>query len=175
MKSFFKYGLLTGLLVGLWNLSCFTIISWINKTLSLQIPAAKIRAYSGLFGLIILILGVYYGIKEAKRKNENQITYGKAIKTGVLISLMTAAMVAFSGFLYCTIINPGYQEYMVKEAERTLIAAKKTPEEINQQLIKVRSYFSTGSQVKQALIVQSVVGSVSSLVIGLFVRTRKPN
>jgi len=112
-------------------------------------------------------------VNEVKRKNNKLITYGKAIKTGISISLISAIIVAFFGFIYCTVINPGYQEYMVKEAETAMIAAKKTPEEIGQQLIKVKSYFSTGSQVLQALIVQSVVGTIGSLIIGIFLRTKK--
>jgi hypothetical protein len=172
MKSFVKFGLGTGLLVGVWNLSCFTVVSWINKIFAFGIPAARIRAYSGLFGLIILILGIYFGMKEVKRK-EGQITYGKAIKTGISISLITAIIVAFFGFLYCTVINPGYADYMVKESEKALIAAKKSSEEIKQQLMKVRSFYSTSSQVLQALTVQLVVGIISSLILGLFVRTKK--
>jgi hypothetical protein len=172
MKSFVKFGLGTGSLVGLWNLSCFTIVSWVNEILSLNIPAAKIRAYSGLFGLIILILGIYFGMNEL-RKKQDRISYGAAVKTGISISLISAILVAFFGFLYCTVINPGYATYMVKETENVLIAAKKSPEEINQQLMKVRSFYSTSSQVLQALIVQSFAGIIGSLILGLFIRTKK--
>ena len=62
---------------------------------------------------------------------------------------------------------------MVREAEKTLIAARNTPEVINQQLEKVRNQFSTSMQVLQGLIAQSVVGTLSSLVLGLFMKTKK--
>jgi len=174
VKSFIRFGVIIGFLVGIWNLSCFTIVSWINKILSLGIPAARVRAFSGLFGLVILILGIYFGIREAKRK-AGGITYKKAIKTGISIAMISAVIVAFFGFLYCTVINPGYAAFMVKQTENALIAAKKSPEEINQQLIKARAFYSTFSQVLQALIVQSVIGTVSSLIIGLFLSRKKAN
>ena len=174
MKLSPRFGVLTGLLVGLWNISCFTIVSRLNSFFSIGIPPERIRAYSGLFGLIILILGIYLGIKAAKRKSAGVISYGQAVKTGVLIAVITAAIVACFGFLYCTVINPGYTNFMVSEAEKTLIAAKKAPAEIAQQLERVRNEFSTGSQVLQALIVQSVVGTISSLIISATEYSKKP-
>ena len=173
MKSFVKFGLGTGLLVSAWNLSCFTIVSWIDKTLLLGIPVARIRAYSGLFGIVLLIIGVYVGIREAKKKNENQITFGEALRTGIFISLISAAIAGLFAFIYCTIINPGYADYMVRDAESTLMASKKTSKEISQELIQVRNRFSTTTQVLQALIAQSVMGSIGSLIISLFIRSKK--
>jgi len=108
-----------------------------------------------------------------KRKNKYQLTYGQAIRTGISISLITACIVGLFAFTYCTLINPGYQDFMVREAEKTLIAARNTPEVINQQLEKVRNQFSTSMQVLQGLIAQSVVGTLSSLVLGLFMKTKK--
>ncbi len=173
MKLSRRFGLLTGLLVGLWNISCFTIVSRLNVFFSMGIPAERLRAYSGLFGLVILILGVFIGIRAAKRKNGNAINFAQAAKTGIVIAVITACLVACFGLLYCTVINPGYTDFMVEEARKALLAAKKPPQEISLQLEKVRHEFSTASQVMQALIVQSVVGTISSLIIGLSLRTKK--
>ena len=173
MKSFVKFGLFTGLAVSAWNLSCFTIVNWLNRIFSLDIPAARIRAYSGLFGLIILILGIFLGMREVKRKNHYTISYGQALKVGISISLISACIAGLFALAYCTLINPGYQDFMVREAESALIAAKNSPEEIGKQLEKVRSQFSTSNQVLQGIIAQSVIGTLSSLILGLFIKTKK--
>lgn len=173
MKTFVKFGLITGLLVGLWNISCFSIVSWLNGLLHLGIPAARLRAYSGLLGIVILAVGIWLGMKNARRQNNFQLTYGQAIKTGIFMSLIAAVIVSCFSFLYCTIINPGYTDFMVKETGRSLTESHYTTEQINRQLQSARDFFSTRSQVLQALVGQSVAGTICSLIMGIFMRTKK--
>jgi hypothetical protein len=174
MKPFVKYGLWTGIISSLWGLGSFTIVGWLNAALFHQsIPATQIRSYSGLFSILILILGIYLGMKQAKQKGGNTLTYGQAIKTGVIIACITALIVAFFSYLYCAVINPGYAGFMVRDTENTLKAAGKTPQEISQQLEDVRKQFTTGAQVGMALIGQAVIGTITSLILGLFIRTKK--
>jgi len=137
------------------------------------IPSARIRAYSGLFGVVVLITGIYAGMKAVKRQNAGILTYRQAVTTGIGISVITAFMAGIFAFIYCTVINPGYTDYMVKDAQEALVAAHKSTGEINQQLARARMQFSTTSQVLQALVGQSVVGSVCSLIVGIFTKTRK--
>jgi hypothetical protein len=62
---------------------------------------------------------------------------------------------------------------MVSDTGRVLAAAGKTPQEISQRLEGVRKEFSTGMQVMEALVGQVVVGSITSLILGFFTRTKK--
>jgi hypothetical protein len=173
MKPFAKFGLITGLAVGTWNLSCFSIVSWLNNSFSLGIPSARLRAYSGLFGVVVLIVGIYAGMKAVKQQNDGILTYKQAATTGIGISVITAVIAGTFAFIYCTLINPGYTDYMVQDAQKALAAAHTSPDETNRQLGLARMQFSTTSQVLQALIGQSVVGSVCSLIIGIFTKTKK--
>jgi hypothetical protein len=173
MKFSPRFGIITGFAVGIWNITCFTIVGWFNNFFSLGIPAERLRAYSGLLGIIILITGINFGIKAAKRNNGNAIGFAQAAKTGVFISIITAVMVAFFAWLYCTAINPGYTAYMVEQSRTALLASGKKAIEIGPELERVRSQFSTSSQVMQALIAQSVTGSISSVIIAFFNRTKK--
>ncbi len=175
MKSYQRSGLLTGLVSSVWLLGSFTTVVWLNQhVFHADIPATQIRAYGGLFSIIILVIGIYLGIRAVKQKNAWQITYGQAVKTGILISVITGIIVALFGFLYCTVINPGYADFMVSETEKAMAAAHASPEAISEKLIAVKKQFSTSSQVIQALAGQIVVGSICSLILGLFMRT-KPN
>jgi len=173
MKPSVRAGLYAGLLSGLWVVSCFTVVSWVNRSLHLDIPAWRIRAYSGLFSIIILVMGIYLGMREAKRRNGWHLTYGQAIRTGVIISVIAGILVALFSWLYCTVINPGYATFMIREAENALIAAHENQEAIVKHLKEVRQEFSTGAQVLMALVGQIVVGIISSLVIGFFIKTKK--
>ena len=173
MKTFVKYGLWTGIISGLWGLVSFTVVGWLNTVaFHGSIPAAQIRSYSGLFSLIILAMGIYLGLKQARTRNENSLTYGQAVKTGALIAVVTAILVGAFTWLYCAVLNPGYTGFMVQDCQRTMTAAGKSPAEIAQCVEATRKEFSTGAQVAQALIGQAVVGTVLSLIFGLFLRTK---
>jgi len=174
MKSFVKVGLWTGIVSGLWGLGCFTVVNWLNRAFFHQsIPATEIRSYSGLFSILILVVGIYLGMKQAKVKGGGALSYGQAVKTGVMIAGITAVLVACFSWLYCAVLNPGYADFMVKDTGRVLAAAGKTPQEISQRLEGVRREFSTGMQVVEALVGQAVVGSLVSLILGAFMQTRK--
>ena len=174
MKPFVKYGLWTGIISGFWGLVYFTVVGWLNNAFFHQsIAATDIRSYSGLFSILILLVGIYLGMKQARLRSGGVLTYGQAVKTGVLIACMTGVLVACFSWLYCAVINPGYADFMVQDTSRALTAAGKTPQEISQRLEDVRKEFSTGMQVMEALVGQVVVGSIASLILGIFTRTKK--
>jgi hypothetical protein len=168
-RSFALFGLLTGLISGIWVISSFTIVGCLNSAFHLGIPAARIRAYSGLLSIIILLLGIVLGMRDACRKNGGQISYGMAVRTGLVIAVLTGLVVSAFSLLYCTVINPGYSTYMVHEAESAMVAAHARPESIGPEHDKVRREFSTSSQVLMALVGQIVVGTIGSLILGLFI------
>ncbi len=173
MNTITKYGLWTGLISGLWGIGSFTFVGWLNGVfLHKSIPAADIRSVSGLFSILILAIGIYWGIREEKREMDNTLTFGRAVKTGIMISLITAVLVSTSTFLYCTKINPGYTDFMVRDTQQTLIEAGKSPDEINQRLTSVRKEFSTGAQVGMALIGQLVIGTIATLIIAMSLKTK---
>ena len=174
MKPFVKYGLGAGIVSGLWGLVCFTAVGWLNKNFFHEsIAATDIRSYSGLFSLLILLVGIYLGMKQARLRAGGALTYGQAVKTGMLVACVTGMLVAFFSWLYCAVINPGYADFMVQDTGRALAAAGKTQQEIRQRLEDVRKEFSTGMQVMEALVGQVVVGIIASLILGLFTRTKK--
>lgn len=174
MKSFVKYGLWTGIISGLWCLGTFTIIGWLNNiAFHGSIPASQIRSYGGLFSITILVVGIWLGMREVRRQDGGVLAYWQAVKTGIWIAGITAVIVALFSYLYCTVINPGYADFMVRDAERILRSAGKTPQEMAGELEFERKQFTTAAQVMMALAGQAVVGSVASLILGIFTRTKK--
>jgi hypothetical protein len=169
MRSFVRFGLLTGLVSGIWVISSFTLVGCLDRAFHLGIPAARVRAYSGLLSIIILLLGIVLGMRDAGRRNAGPISYGMAVRTGIMIAVLTGVIVSAFSLFYCTVINPGYSTYMVQEAEAAMVAAHARPETIGPELDKVRREFSTSSQVIMALVGQIVVGTVGSLILGLFI------
>jgi len=170
MIQTFKRGLLTGLIVATWLIAGFSVL----KTILPNSPHYILRTITGLLGLIILFTGILSGISKAKAaKKGNPFTYIDALKTGVIISITVAIVVSLASVLYVTIINPGFTDDMVKEAETALSRSHATPAGAAQRLAAVRNEFSVRSQMIIPLIAQSVCGTIFSLILGLFFRTKQ--
>jgi Protein of unknown function (DUF4199) len=137
-----------------------------------NIPADKARSLSGLLSIIVLSVGIYIGIKQIKKSNNDSLSYKQAVFSGVKISLITAVLVSLYGLLYCTIINPDYATFMVNETQKSLQNSGLTAEDISSKLNSVKQQYSTSMQMMQGFIGQTVMGTIASLIIGLFMKTK---
>jgi hypothetical protein len=54
-----------------------------------------------------------------------------------------------------------------------MIAKGESQQDIGQALVAVRKEFSAGMQVIEALVGQFVTGTIMSLIIGIFIKTKK--
>jgi hypothetical protein len=70
------------------------------------------------------------------------------------------------------LINPGYADYMVNEAHKAMLAGGESTKQIAHDMVGVRWEFSTSGQVTAALIAQSVVGTIISLIMAIFIRSK---
>jgi len=166
MKIHIRFGLITGLSVSAWLLISFFLIK------ALGAAPEKSRALAGLFSILILICGIWLGLKETKKRNDGKLPYKTAVLTGIKISLITALIVALYSLLYCTLINPGFGDYMAQLKEKELLNAGISQQETELQITAVKKEFSTAMQVVQSLTGQSIMGTLASLIIGLFLKTK---
>jgi len=172
MNSTYKNGIITGTAIGLFTISFFSFVNWLNTKYSFGMQTDSIRGISGLITVLILAIGIYLSMKSVKIKQQGMLTYGQAIRAGITVAVITALITALFSFIYCTMINPGYQEYMVNEAKKAMLARGESEQDIAQHLISVQREFSTTAQVLMALIAQSVVGTIISLIMALFIKTK---
>jgi hypothetical protein len=122
---------------------------------------------------LIQATGIYAAIQATKKLQNNKLTYRQALKTGLLVAVLTAVITACFSFVYCQFINPGYAQYMLAEAQKAMVAGGETKQQIIEHSKGVSREFSTGAQVGMALVGQFVVGTVVSLIMGLFIKTKK--
>jgi hypothetical protein len=173
MKSTLKYGAVTGTIVGIFAIAFFAIVNGLNTSNGWGMAPANIRGFTGLLTILILATGIYTTMQAVKKQQANHLTYGQALKAGVIVAIITAVLTALFGFIYCQFINPGYAQYMLAEAQKVMVATGETKQQIAEDSKSVISEYSTGMQVAQALIGQTVVGTVVSLIMGLFIKSKK--
>jgi hypothetical protein len=169
----FKQAGITGLCVGIFAISSFTIADALNTHFGWGFNPTTIRGVCGLLTILILGTGTYIGMQSIKRNNQGTLTYMEAISAGVLIAVTTGIITAICAFIYCTFINPGNTAYMVAESKKEMIARGETAAQIATHVADLQKQLSAAAQVMQALVAQSVIGTLISLVMGLFVRSKK--
>jgi len=172
MKSTLKIAAITGAISSVFLFGFFSLGVWLNTKYAWGMQVSSIRGIGGLLSIPIQAIGIYIAMQDAKRKN-NALSYGQALKTGVTVAATIAVIVALFGFLYCTVFNPGYADFMVNDAQKNMMAAGKSPDEIKTNLVGVAREFTPGMQVTQALVGQFVTGTLISLIVGLFIKTKK--
>ncbi|MDR3693582.1 DUF4199 domain-containing protein [Mucilaginibacter sp.] len=172
MKSTLKHGLVTGLISCVFLFGFFTLMVWLNSKNGWGIGVSSIRGIGGLLSIPVQAIGIYMAMQNIKLLS-GTLSYVQAIKTGLTVAATIAVIVAIFGFLYCTIFNPGYAAFMVHDAQKVMIAKGESQQQINQDSIQVAKQYTPGIQVIQALVGQFVTGAIISLIIGIFVKTKK--
>lgn len=171
MKTTLKIGLLTGLISSVFLFGFFSLLVWLNAKNNWGIQAGTIRGIGGLLSIPIQAIGIYIAMQNT-RKATGMLTYGQAVKTGILVAITVAVTVAIFAFLYCRYINPGYTEFMVNDARKAMIAQGESQQQIDQDSIKVAQEFTATAQVIMGLVGQFSTGLILSLIIGFFIKTK---
>lgn len=173
MKPPVKYGIITGCIVGLFTMTFFAIFDWVNTKLGWGMRPSSIRGITGLLTILIQAIGIYLGLNAVKISQANSLNYWQGVKTGVTIALITAIITSVCSFLYCTVINPAYTDYMVQAAEREMIEAGEAKAQIAVHLVEVRKSFSAPAQVGMAFIGQLIMGTAISFILSPFIQNKK--
>ena len=80
---------------------------------------------------------------------------------------------AVLGLVYTSVINPGYAAHMVAEGKKALLANDKSSGDIATGVADLQKQFAPTMQVIQALVGQTAAGTVISLIMGIFVKSKK--
>jgi len=169
----FKQAVITGVVSAFFATGAFAIVDSLNQHNNWNISPASIRGFVGLLTLIILGIGIYAGMQSVKRAKQGQLTYGHALLAGFVIAITAGVIMAVLGLIYTTVINPGYNVYMVTEGKKALLAEGGSPGDIAKGLADLQKQFAPSTQAIQALAGQTVAGTLIAFVMAAFTRTKK--
>ncbi len=123
--------------------------------------------------ILISLVFVFLGMKQYREDNGGNLSYWKAVKTGVLISIFPAIAFGLYNLLYVEVIDP---EFMNKYAEHTisLRSEGKTAEEANEirkAVLEESEMFGNPAMMFLVMFVSVfVMGAIVSLVSAFFVK-----
>ena len=167
-----KQAIITGITSALFATVAFSIFISLNRSLDWQVDLSSARGIIGLLSLIILGIGIYMGMTAVKSAT-GMLSYGQAVAISLLIGLTTGVVMSVIGFIYTRYINPGYVTYMIDEARKAMIADGKDAQGVANRLTGLKLQLSPAAQIFQAMVGQTVVGTVIGLIMGIFIRTKK--
>jgi len=114
-KSTFLPALQFGLLTGL---------AMIVFSLILYLAGVDIKSYLNLFGYVLFVGGLYWGITSIREKQlEGIMTYGKAFGTGFWISVFVAILLGIFAFFYLKYINPSVLADKLTEIQNKIVTS----------------------------------------------------
>ena len=149
LTKYGMYGLLTGLFIFMLHL-----VFGINN---LDYSTNEILGYVSIFFSLSF---VFFGIKHYRdHVNNGEITFGKAIIIGVLISFLVGLGIALADFIYTKFINPSF----FSNYEKMLIEQGKEDE-----IIKMTS----GTVALFMLVLVTVIGFIISTISALILQRK---
>ena len=163
MKQLFIYGIVTGLLI-----AGYMYLAYLTDAYDYQMGK-----FTGLVSMVLTLLGIYFGMRAYRQyPQKNNMSYWQGVLAGVLISLFAGLITATFTFVYLQYINPGFAEYMVDLNRQNLIQKGATDRQVQSNAIVTREIFRPLPQALRALGGYVAAGSLISLVMAGFLKSR---
>jgi hypothetical protein len=127
----------------------------------------------GYLGLVIAIAGIALGMREYRNEvGQGVMSYGRALGTGVLISIWSAVFGAVFNFVYFQFINPGFKDAMVA-FQKAEMERKGMPANVIEQSEGMLRLFSSPIMITIiGLIMAVLVGAVLSLILAAIFKSK---
>ncbi len=122
---------------------------------------------------IFLLIGIFIALKKTKKLNNGTLTFTEALKIGCYTSLATGLVGVVFTVIFYELIYPSYNQEMVEVIVSKMKGLDLTSEQIQQKVTEQTKYYSTSVQAKFSFIGNFITGIVFSLLLGLFLRTKR--
>lgn len=168
MRTEIKYGLIIGLVGGIWLI--------LEYLFGLHNEHIEIHPYVSSIAFVIPIIGIALAIREKRDKeNGGVITYGEIIKAGLIISVITGFISLAFQYVYLELINPDYFKFMIEYSKEKMKETTTDPNVITYAVNEAEGYLNPKSYLLQSFFIPIVLGFFITLVVGIFVKKDNRN
>lgn len=168
MKIETKYGLIAGLGICAWTMMEYLI------GFHTDLEKMDMGQYSGYFSAIIPIVAFTLGIRCKKHTDFNgTLTFKQGIRAGLVITLITAAIISVFFLIYYTLINSDWMTIGYKFEKNKLINEGLSDGQIAEHLTQFKEMYSLPAIVSGAFFGTIVQGGLLTLIITLILRTKE--
>jgi ABC-type sugar transport system permease subunit len=131
--------------------------------------------YLQWIGFVIMVVVLWLGIKAVRDESESKtIGYGKALGTGVLISLYSGLMSGVYSFIHFKFVNPNFADYQIELIRPKWVAAGMGDAQIEQAEHFTRMMMTPLVNAILTPIVAVIFGLILSLILAAFLKRNPP-
>lgn len=156
-----KYGFITGL-VGI----VYMLILYVTDT------ADKLSLTSVIY--IILIGGIYLGMKEYKGINSGFMSYGQGLGIGSLVSLVFGLLLGLLAWIYTTFIDTEYTGRIMERQRNQLLDSGMSDEQIDKIMASAEAASGPVMAILGSGLLYLIIGFLLSLIISAIVKNNRP-
>lgn len=161
----FKIALKYGILIVLFTFIWICLEYWIG----IHTDYIDYHPLATLLSLVVPLILLYYAMREAKRYDAGEFSYGDAFKVGLYVTLVVAVLNPLGQWLFQQMVFPGYLEAMQAHTE-----ARQLAQGID---VEVARQVSTEEYALDSFLLRAVLGSLAaglimSAILAIFVRDK---
>jgi len=166
MKIIIKYGLLVGIIVGIYIM--------IEYAMGLHGKYLEYGQYTGYVRYVLLAAGVFIGVRDTRDGElAGGIGFWPAVWVGIRVSFIAAIVITISELIYIQFVNPGFTEDYIAFMIAKLKAANATVEEINNLLAQAETWRSTLRQIGFYMGQTMALGIIFSIIAGAILKKKR--
>jgi hypothetical protein len=163
--SIWKNTLTNGVILGL-VLIIYTVLLYITDL--------TFNTGMGVLVYVILIAGIFIGTKSYRDKVlDGSISYGKALTTGVLISVFAAIIISVFIYILYKWIDPGLMDKIVKMKEDKMLDRGMSADQVEQAMNMAKKFMSPLITMIGSIISYVLIGTIISLVTSAILKKEK--
>lgn len=121
--------------------------------------------YTNLVAIPAILVYVFALLDKRKTDLSGFMSYGEALKSGVIITLIVTIFTPLTQYLTTSVITPDYFNNVIDYA---VTQGQMTQED-------AEAYFNTKSYIIQSTIFTPVMGVVTTLIVSLFTKKNRPD
>lgn len=165
-KIGFNYGLILALLV--------VGLSVIVYVLGLHLDQPW---WQSVLNFIFMTVCIIYGLKAFKKDNGGFLSLGEALKTGLVIAIVSGIIGSIFTYIFITVIEPDFITQMLEVTQEKMIEQNPnmTQEQMDMAMGMTEKFMSPWIMFAMGLIASLFFGFIISLIAGLIMKQPRPN
>ena len=164
MRITMTYGLITGLVLIIYTLLLYMTNNLLEQNFIL-----------GILNYVILIAGILIGTRTYRDQHlGGYISYGKALGTGVLISIFSGVIMGVFTYLLYQVIDPGLMEKSIQLIQEEMLKQGMAESQVETMTEMQQTIRSPLVMMFGSIISYGFLGLIFSLITSIFTKNEKP-
>lgn len=123
---------------------------------------------------LIFPVTIFYAVNQFKKKNGNVLSLGQAIKTGLIIAIISAIVYAVYSLIFHYVIDPDFVgKVMEVTREKMMENSDMSEEQVNQSMAFAEKFMNPFLGVTFWIALSAIFGLIYSLIAGLIMKNEQ--